>query len=366
MPKCAYLAGLRAVEGDTRCRTNKVRNVVKIIVSSIFVLNLAASPHAEESGFVWGANGHPFTAYPGVEFEQQLDFLRDLGLTSYRVNVSRIEDIPGLIELNKKAKARNIEVLPILTPGLDLEKEEPVRLQKEAYAFAHTIVSRLKGDVRVWELSNELENYAIIKACEKREDGSQYNCSWGPAGGVGELDYYPPRWNKVSAVLRGLSEGTKDADPSAQRAMGTAGWGHTGAFKRLQKDGVNWDISVWHMYGQDPEWAFKILAQFGKPIWVTEFNHPSGSSKDEQSQAAGLRHQMSRLLELSRPYNVRAAHIYELLDETYWEPSDEARMGLVRLERDGKRGWRAGEQKLAYTAVKRFLHGEQLDANRAP
>jgi hypothetical protein len=333
-------------------------------MSSIFALNLAISARAEESGFVWGANGHPFTAYPGVEFEHQLDFLRDIGLTSYRVNVRRIEDIPGLIELNKKAKARNIEILPTLTPALDLDKEEPLSLQKDAYAFAHTIVSRLNGDIKIWELGNELENYAIIKACEMQGDGSQYDCSWGPAGGVGELEYYPPRWDKVSAVLRGLSEGTKDADPFAQRAMGTAGWGHTGAFKRLQKDGVNWDISVWHMYGQDPEWAFKILAQFGKPIWVTEFNHPGGSSKDEQSQAAGLRKQMARLLELSKPYNVRAAHIYELLDETYWEPSEEARMGLVRLERNGTRGWKVGNQKLAYIAVKGFLHGEKNAANR--
>src|SRR5258706_11265692 len=135
-----------------------------------------------------------------------------------------------------------------------------------------------------------------------KRDGSQYNCTWVPAGGGGELDYYPPLWHKVSAVLLGLSEGTKKADPSAQRGIGTAGWGHTGAFLRLKNDGVDWDISVWHMYGEDPEWAFKILAPLGKPIGVTEFNHPHGSSGDDTSQADGLRHTMSRLLELSQSY----------------------------------------------------------------
>ena len=111
-----------------------------------------------------------------------------------------------------------------------------------------------------------------------RDDGVQYNCAWGPAGGVGPLEYYGPRWRKVSAVLKGLSDGTTAVDPAIRKAMGTAGWGHLGAFARMQQDGIRWDISVWHMYGSDPEWAFKTLAGFKRPIWVTEFNHPGAGS----------------------------------------------------------------------------------------
>jgi hypothetical protein len=366
MSKRTCLESLHTDMGSAPRRTNRARIVARGLMQSIFALSLVTPLSAGEKGLTWGANGHPFTAYPGVEYEKQLDVLRDLGLTSYRVNISRLEDIPGLVELEKKAKSRNIEVLPVITPPLDLDQEEPDRLQQKAYAFANRIVSSLKGKVQVWELGNELENYAIIKACEIRENGVQYDCSWGPAGGVYESDYYLPRWNKVTAVLRGLSEGTKNADPSAQRAMGTAGWGHTAAFLRLQKDGIDWDISVWHMYGQDPEWAFKIISQLGKPIWVTELNHPHGSSRGEPAQADELRRSMARLLELSRPYNVRAAHIYELLDETYWEPGEEARMGLLRLEKDGQHGWRVGEPKLAYHVVKRFVNWDELGHNRNP
>ncbi len=331
----------------------------KAIFYLICLCSAVAATRAEEKAFIWGANGHPFTAYPGVKYDQQLDIVRDLELTSYRVNISSVQDIPSLVDLVNKAKSRNIEILPILTPGLDLDKEDPERLRQAAHKFAVVVVSSLKGRVPVWELGNELENHAIIQPCEMKEDGTQYNCSWGPAGGVGELDYYAPRWKKVSAVLRGLSEGTKQADPSAQRAMGTAGWGHTGAFQRLKNDGVEWDISVWHMYGEDPEWAFKILAALGKPIWVTELNHPGGSSQGEKAQAEGLRRWMGRLLELSGRYNVQAAHIYELLDETYWAPSFEAQMGLVLLEKDAARGWRIGAPKLAYPAVKSFVQGGQ-------
>ncbi len=327
----------------------------KALLYAICLCGAVAAAQAEEKAFIWGANGHPFSAYPGIKYEQQLDIVRDLGLTSYRVNISHKQQIPALVELVNKAKARNIEILPILTPSLELDKEEPDRLQQAARNFAVTVISSLKGRVRVWELGNELENHAIIQPCEIKDDGRQYNCSWGPAGGVGELDYYGPRWKKVSAVLRGLSEGAKEADPSAQRAMGTAGWGHTGAFQRMKNDGVEWDISVWHMYGEDPEWAFKILAALGKPIWVTEMNQPRGSARGENAQAEGLQRWMARLLELSGRYNVRAAHIYELLDETYWAPSDEAQMGLVLLEKDGAHGWRVGAPKLAYQTVKSFV-----------
>jgi hypothetical protein len=332
----------------------------KIAIALIFLSSLVAAARADEKAFIWGANGHPFSAYPGIKYDEQLDLVRELGLTSYRVNISRTQEIPALVELVNKAKSRGIEILPVLTPNLALDKEEPARLEEAAYNFAVTVVSSLKGRLPVWELGNELENYAIIQPCETKEDGSQYNCSWGAAGGVGELDYYAPRWKKVSAVLRGLSQGAKEADPSAQRAMGTAGWGHTGAFQRLKKDGVEWDISVWHMYGEDPEWAFKILAAFGKPIWVTELNQARGSSQGESAQAEGLRRWMARLLELSGRYNVGAAHIYELLDETYWASSDEARMGLLVLEKGGPRGWHVGAPKQAYDAVKSFVQDGEL------
>ena len=193
------------------------------------------------------------------------------------------------VRLIEEGKRRGIAILPVLTPRLELDKEEPAALYQKSHEFAFKLVSQFKDDIRVWELGNELENYAIIQPCEQQDNGAQYNCAWGPAGGVGPLEYYGPRWAKVSAILKGLAEGSIAADPGVRKAIGTAGWGHVGAFERLQRDGVPWDISVWHMYGDDPEWAFKILAQYHRPIWVTEFNHPGGSKDGEDAQANGLK-----------------------------------------------------------------------------
>ncbi len=307
---------------------------------------------------IWGANGHPFTAYEGVSVDAQLGFLQDLGLKSYRVNISDLGSAPALSELISKAEPLGIAILPVLTPTLDLDTLSAEDLQRKAYDFTFALMSRLKGRIKVWELGNELENYAIIKPCEIRDDGKQYDCSWGPAGGNDVLDYYGPRWAKVSAVLKGMSEGASAADPSARKAMGTAGWGHISAFERMRRDGIKWDISVWHMYGEDPEWAFKTLSSFGKPIWVTEMNHPRGSEASERQQANGIRRWMDRLAELAPRYKLEAVHIYELFDEPYWAPNMEAVMGLVRLKKAQGKGWQPAAPKPAYDAARAVVRGE--------
>ncbi|TPK03200.1 DUF4214 domain-containing protein [Mesorhizobium sp. B2-5-9] len=320
-------------------------------------LLLTASAPAS-ADLLWGVNGHPVVSYPDVPIERQLDFVRDLGVKSYRVNITAADQGDTLARLVKAGKERGIEILPVITPGLDLDKDKPEELYGEARQLAFALGARFKNDIRVWELGNEMEIYAIIKPCEKRDDGSQYPCGWGPAGGNGVLDYYGPRWVKVSAVLKGLSEGMTAVDPSIKKAMGTAGWGHTGAFARMKQDGIAWDISVWHMYGEDPEWAFREISSYGKPIWVTEFNNPYGSQRSERQQADGVKQTMTRLRELQDKYKVEAAHIYELLDETYWAPSFEANMGLVRLAAN-KGKWIAGEPKPAYMAVRDITRGPQ-------
>ncbi|MEJ6848410.1 DUF4214 domain-containing protein [Sinorhizobium fredii] len=327
----------------------------RLIFGVVSLLTMAASTSAD---ILWGVNGHPITAYPGIGIEQQLDFLQDLGMRSYRVNITDAASASDLAVLVKEGKARGIDILPVITPGnIDLDEDSAEKLYDKAYELAVALGSRFKDDIRVWELGNEMENYAIIKPCEKRDDGSQYPCEWGPAGGDGPSQYYGPRWAKVSAVLKGLSDGMIEVDPDIRKAIGTAGWGHVGAFERMRQDGIKWDISVWHMYGQDPEWAFKKLAEFGHPIWVTEFNNPLGSQHSDEQQAGGLKQAMTRLRELQAKYNVEAAHIYELLDETYWAPSFEADMGLVRLNAKSDGGWTIGEPKPAYAAVRDLILG---------
>ena len=236
--------------------------VVAISAAVLLFADYAVPAWAAKKEFVWGVNGHPLASYPGVPLETQLEHIRELGLTSYRVDIGSTEKLLDLQHLVREAKARGITVLPVITPGFDMDKQDAGVLEKKAYELAFALVSSFKGEIPVWELGNELENYAIIQPCEMQDDGKQYSCSYGPAGGVSVNEYYGPRWAKVSAVIKGLTRGARAADPNVKRAVGTAGWGHLGAFDRMQADGIEWDISVWHSYGENPEWAFKHLVKF--------------------------------------------------------------------------------------------------------
>jgi hypothetical protein len=313
------------------------------------------APGAAAAEVAFGVNGHPFTAYPGISLEAQLDLVEDLGASSYRVNVSDIDQADALETLIAGAAARGITILPVLTPVLDFDALDDAALHDAAYAFGEAFAERFASDVPVFELGNEMENYALIEPCEMRDDGSQYPCEWGTAGGVEPLDYYGPRYAEVAAVLRGLSEGVKSAAPESRRAIGTAGWGHTGFFERLQADGIEWDITVWHMYGEDPQWALDILRCYGHPIWITEFNHSGGSAGGDEAQRDGLVDAIRRIRVLAGRYDIEAAHIYELLDEPYWAPGLEASMGLVQLLPAADDAWTIGPLKPAFAAVRDLI-----------
>lgn len=333
-------------------------NLACILASALTIALLASNPAAAD--LMWGINGHPLTSYPGITQRQQLELVRELGTRSYRVDVVRTEQIPRLAALTEEARSLGLTVLPILIPPVDLDSDSEDTLYRKAFSFAHAVGSALSGQIPVWELGNEMENYAIIKSCEKRDDGTIYPCEWGPAGGTGRLDYYEPRLAKVIAVLKGLSDGTRSADPGAKHAIGSAGWGHTGVYGRYRDAGLDWDITVWHMYDHDPEWAFKIISEIGKPIWVTEFNNGLGSQKDgEDGQAQGIAKTMKILQTLSKKYNIGAAYIYELSDETYWSPSYEAFMGLVKLDKAAHGGWQLGRRKAAFETVKSLIESSK-------
>lgn len=301
---------------------------------------------------IWGVNGHPFTAYPDIAWESQLDLVLALGMTHYRINTRGDGSRDYLAEFLPLAQARGVSVVPILYPDVDLDADSPQVLERRSFALAREMAGLYRGRMPVWELANELESYAILQPCEMRDDGTQYHCEWGPAGGVGADEYFGPRWEKVSAVLKGLSRGVAAGDPKALRAAGTAGWGHLGAFERLAADGVAWDITVWHDYEGVTEEYLGVLAGYGKPIWITEFNAGGGGFATPEENAKQLLERIAYYRAMRTRFGVTAAFIYELLDEDYWGDTFEARMGLYELDGDAEAGWRVGAPKPAAAAVR--------------
>jgi hypothetical protein len=303
---------------------------------------------------VWGVNGHPFTAYPNITMEAQLDAVTRLGMSHYRVNLRPDGSTRLLDQLIRIAEPRRITILPIIASPASLENDTPEQIYAKSFEIARSLSRRYAGRVKVWELGNEVENFAIIQPCEMRDDGTKYPCEWGPAGGVGPLEYFGPRWRKVSAMLHGMADGVHAGDPAALRAIGTAGWGHVGAFDRMAADGIPWEISVWHQYEFGQEDFLAKVASFGKPIWITEFNYSEGSRRGEGDQATALVAMMSRHREVRAAYRIEAVFIYELFDEPYWT-GIESQMGLARLVQDSRGFWNVGADKPAFESVRALI-----------
>lgn len=306
-------------------------------------------------GIAWGVNGHPLVSYPGVSWEDQVRLVAETGATQYRIDVRSDHAPADLARLADIGDAHGVDILPVLTPTIDLDNTSTDEIYRRSYDFAFSFGKALGGRIPVWELGNEMENYAILQPCEMRDDGTQYPCEWGPASGDGVLHYHGERWSKVSAALDGMSDGMRAADPGAIRAMGTAGWGHTHAFDRMAQDGIEWDISVWHHYGDpDSSWAFDHLSTFGKPIWITEFNGEAETGGAVQT--SDVRAKMRWYQANSQKYDIQAAHFYELLDESYWT-GYESVMGLYRLEKQPNGGWALGAAKPVHQTFKAEVAG---------
>ena len=197
--------GVRPVRRRSRLGTALLRTALLAIPLG----SVAAEP-------LWGVNGHPLTSYPGISLDQQLDLLTTSGMKSYRVDVTAFPQLDRLRALVDAAKARGLTILPVLIPPVDLKAQSEDALYTQARQYAKVVVDLFKGEIPVWELGNELENYAILQPCEMRDDGTQYPCNWGPAGGVEAIDYFGPRARKVLAVLRGLSDGVAIAERRAE------------------------------------------------------------------------------------------------------------------------------------------------------
>ena len=55
------------------------------------VLALPVAAEEAKGDLIWGVNGHPLASYPGVSIERQLDYVKELGMTSYRIDVVRTD-----------------------------------------------------------------------------------------------------------------------------------------------------------------------------------------------------------------------------------------------------------------------------------
>ncbi len=325
-----------------------------------------------------GVNGHPLTKAvysneKGVSYEEQFTALKDLGAQWYRFDVGVPPTGPDTAKMDplvKAAKAHDIRLLPVIFPSIDRDHDDLSTIYKKSYDGAFKMASQYKSYIQVWELSNEQDIYSAHKAGDP---------GWNRSGNDGDQpsDYSPTRFAIVAAMMRGLSEGVRAADPSARRIINFAGWLHTGFFQLLEDNAVPYDIVGVHWYQDMGEITcpgqpypcparpqhFNVIARVekithSKPMWVTETNYsplPNASPEMNVSRKENyLVPTLQRYLS-SSVYPFEAVFIYELLDEPdVGGGAKETQMGFFSVKRRSDGGYSVAGPKPTYKAVQRL------------
>lgn len=334
----------------------------------------APSPKPSPS-VVFGVNGHPFTqpvyaGASGISFATQIKLIKEAGLQYYRFDLPlpavpsrarRVKQAPPpppnharppqkgcqdyvetdtteLDDLVQIATSCDINPLPVLIPAVNRSTDSLSQLYSASFIQAFNIVSRYKSVIHVWELSNEEDVYSIMKFGPEGSNGVYP----APPGNLA-TEYYPPSLAISEAILRGLADGARAADPSCQRIV-NFGWIHSGFIQNLVNDGVPFDIVGVHWYadatlpggmgditcpGQlypcpaHPA-LFNLVERLqqitnNKPIWLTENGYQGNVNSPESEnlalEDAYLPFVMQLYMNHPETYPFPVVLIYELLDE---------------------------------------------------
>lgn len=339
------------------------------------LLTLQAVAAEKQAAFHWGVNGHPLmqAAYFDVPLETQFDLVEELGAGWYRFSVgpqhfaAQTARMDRLLELAEK---RGIKLLPVLLPADDFwdGTAAAAQLQVEARAFAKSVVERYKGRITHWELANEPDAYALIRQGETTRSGKLWEWEGAPDGSAAD-DYHEERYQRARAVIAGLQEGVKAADPQALTLVDTAGWLHYGFIDRLaNEDKVPFDVLAWHWYSEMGDMTrvrgdfdlLKHLKSYGKPLWITEINRRDGSKGGHEKEAAAYLGEAAQ--QLRADPRVEAFFVYELLDQPYFGPEGESAYGLVNLVKGTDDKWQPGGGKASYAALQSIIRHPAFSA----
>lgn len=264
---------------------------------------------------IWGVNIH--RSYANLPPSEALYLARSLGLTSVRVDVyeANPETIGYLRSLLNVALPLGLSILPVLVEPNAAEVGSETATYRWGFRVARGLAQAVPA-IKQWEAGNELDLRCVIP------------------GKTGELPSHfdDAKYALARGAIRGMYEGFK-ADPQVQVGVNMAGWSF-GFLDRLRADGVQWDVTTWHIYMPPgaPDISvgapalFAKLASYGKPISITEFNQQDGHLRTSNPQT--LIDMMKAIDASAVTKRIVSAYIYELLDEPHLA-GGEATYGLA-------------------------------------
>ncbi len=333
---------------------------------------------------ILGISGHPTTkgVYLGdgaITLSQQIDLIKGMNASWYRIDVHGDKDLDSLIPI---ARPKGVNLLPVFSAGFinrDLAQgDSPQTAYQKARALAFATVNQYKKEIHAWELANEEDVFSLVRKgrLAPQKNGNPAACfaedkiTWtcGDTRGTALDDYSPQPLGLTLAILKGLADGVRAADPEALRVINSAGFTHTGFFQHLEDNHVPYEIVGIHWYSEmgDLTCAGSALPcpatsselnvvqtlqkiTKGKRMWITEMNYAKDS--DPNSQNEYLMATLKNYLQHSEKYPFDKIFIYELLDEPN-KNGTEAHFGLVNVSRQRSGQYQVESMKPAYRFIK--------------
>ena len=214
-------------------------------------------------------------------------------------------------------------------------------VEQDSYNQTATIVNQVKDLVQDFEMLNEVQLRSDI----------QSEVPWNSAGTSTTPYQGKPCVATITAVLRGMSRAIHDIGASSGlplRAILGAVGKDFGFLSYMQQQGVQWDVTGYHIYPTNdypsmlsdpwfgPGGPIAQLAKFNKPVHINEFNcgeiydsgyeNQAGMPKTETCLKALTRHMKD--LRDQKIANIESIHLYELRDETN-KSGPESHFGLM-------------------------------------
>jgi len=289
----------------------------KTIIQIVLVLVSSKWGHAQQKSnvFVWGINGHPFSqaAYQDKTWDDQFQFLKDLKVGYYRVDVSLDKNgwskkDQSFFSFIKKLKEHNVTLMPVIFPNEGKMLDDSASVYETYYKQGKVFTQRYGALLDVVEVGNEWD----VKLTKSRKvDGTRAS------------HYDLVKAQRRMWLLAGFIDGMKAVNPRIKVSV-SLGWTHWYYLELLRRYNVNYDIMGYHWYSdmgditnvRKPYGNFlpQLKEKYKKEIWITEFNTHNGTLKSSfEAQQRYIRKSLENILKQKNTVN--GVFIYELFDQ---------------------------------------------------
>lgn len=317
----------------------------------------------DRSDFLWGVNTHHdwYSIYSDKNVEEQMHLMAEMGVKLLRTGIGEWAWTDKVVRL-----ANEYGIKLMICDGV-VRLENAEYNAEEQYKRAEFIANRYNGKngygkIDFIQIDNEIDCYLMTRS-EK--------ASLKPADGIRTDEYVKADIEEVCRRFANYAAGIRATDSDIKIIINSS-WLHYGFYDWLKEYNVDFDIIGIDWYTdmsvtlkargkREFEHAEFLYERYGKEIIICETNQWHDGDFDETTERS-WDDEIDLLVDAYRYPYVLGACVYELCDETYFQPENgpynrEAHFGLIKADRDGN----MLEPKPIYYRLQRLYGGKKTN-----